>query len=201
MRREPAIHSATVESAGESTKLEWVADSDFRFFPNIRDAEFGYLLHPVDLAANKVMAAANRREVRDLFDLVTFLDIVPFGAIVWAAVAKSPGYTPEGLIAEIRRNSNYPAAEWRALLTSKPFDPTEIVGRLRAALDEAEAFVLRMPTDKAGLLFLKDGCVIQPDPDHLDDYETHEGSRRGHWLSNVEIAAAMLGRYTQKRDA
>jgi hypothetical protein len=59
------------------------------------------------------MAAAGRREVRDLVDLVTVHEtILPLGAVVWAAVEKSPGYTPEGLIAEVRRNSNYPAAEW-----------------------------------------------------------------------------------------
>jgi hypothetical protein len=45
--------------------------------------------------------------------------------------------------------------------------------RLRAALDDAEAFVTRMPTDKAGLLFLKGIHVVLPDPDRPYDYETH----------------------------
>jgi len=40
------------------TRLEWLVESDFRFFPTIRDETFGYILHPVDLATNKVMAAA-----------------------------------------------------------------------------------------------------------------------------------------------
>jgi hypothetical protein len=47
-------------------KLEWVADSDFRFFPTIRDETFGYIPHPVDLATNKVAAAYGRREPRDI---------------------------------------------------------------------------------------------------------------------------------------
>jgi hypothetical protein len=34
-----------------------VADSDYRFFPTMADETFGYVLHPVDLAINKVMAA------------------------------------------------------------------------------------------------------------------------------------------------
>ena len=64
---------------------------------------FGYVLHPVDLATNKVMAAGSRRELRDIVDVVTVHEtILPVGAVVWAAVEKSPGYTPEGLIAEIR---------------------------------------------------------------------------------------------------
>jgi len=196
VRREPAIHTVLVERGDESTRLEWVADSDFRFFPTIPDETFGYILHPVDLAANKVMAAADRREVRDLIDLVTVHEtILSLAAVIWAAVEKSPGFTPEGLIAEIRRNAHYPAAEWRAVVTSEPLDPNAIMVRLRAALDEAEAFVARMPTDKAGLLFLKEDHVVQPDPDRLDDYQTHAGQKRGHWPTNADITAAMFERY------
>jgi hypothetical protein len=69
---------------------------------------------------------------------------------------------------------------------------------LRDALDEAERFVARMPTDKAGLLFMKEGQVVQPDPDRLDDYETHSGSRGGHWPIDPEIQRAMLERYTRR---
>src|SRR5580704_9166565 len=110
-----------------STRLEWVVDSDFRFFPTIRDETFGYMLHPVDLAMNKVMAAAGRREVRDLVDLVTVHEtILSLGAVVWAAVEKAPGFTPEGLIAEIRRNASYPPSEWRSLISTEPLDPQAI---------------------------------------------------------------------------
>jgi hypothetical protein len=200
IRREPAIHTASIERGGESTRLEWLADSDFRFFPTVPDETFGYILHPVDLAANKVMAAADRREVRDLVDIVTVHETVfPLGAAVWAAVEKSPGFTPEGLIAEIRRNSHYPAAEWRAIASDQPIDPPTILGKLRAALAEAEAFVSQMPTDKVGLLFLKGVLVVQPDPERLSDYTTHAGSRRGHWPSNPDISAAMFERYNRPK--
>lgn len=96
IRREPAIQTVSAEHDGESTRLEWLADSDFRFFPTIPDAMFGYILHPVDLAANKIIAAADRREVRDVIDAVRVHEtILPLGAVVWAAVEKSPGFTPE----------------------------------------------------------------------------------------------------------
>ena len=36
---------------------------------------------------NKVMAAAGRREVRDIVDLMTVNDILPLGAVIWAAVS------------------------------------------------------------------------------------------------------------------
>ena len=195
LRQLPGIHSAEIAREDASTRLEWVADSDFRFFPTVPDEMFGYVLHPVDLAMNKAMAAAGRRAVRDLVDLVTVHEVIlPVGAVVWAAVEKSPGFTPEGLIAEIRRNSHYPAAEWKALETTVPLDPSAVTQQLRAILDEAEAFVAQMPTEKAGLLFLQNGAVVQPEPDRLDNYQTHAGRRRGQWPTSPEISAAMFER-------
>jgi hypothetical protein len=198
LRQLPLIYTAEVIGQNAGTRLEWVVDSDFRFFPTMRDETFGYILHPADLAMNKVMAAAGRREVRDLVDLVTIhRTILPLGAVIWAAVEKSPGFTPEGLIAEIRRNAHYPAAEWRALVSTEPLDPRVITTELRAALDDAEAFVTRMPTDKFGLLFFEAGKLTQPDPDRLETYQTHAGQRRGQWPASAEITAAMFERYTQ----
>jgi hypothetical protein len=198
LRQLPAIYSAKVTRGGESTRLEWVADSDFRFFPTMRDRTFGYVLHPVDLALNKVMAAAGRREVRDLVDLLTIHErILSLGGAIWAAVEKSPGFTPEGLIAEIRRNANYPIAEWRSLLTETPLDPDHVMMQLRTGLNEAETFVMQMPNGKKGLLFLENGEVVQPDPARLDTYQTHAGERRGHWPSSPEISAAMFERMAE----
>jgi hypothetical protein len=58
----------------------------------MEDELFGYVLHPVDLATNKVMAAAGRKKPGDLFDLVTIHEqVLPLGAVIWAAVEKAPG--------------------------------------------------------------------------------------------------------------
>lgn len=145
------------------------------------------------------MAAAGRREPRDVVDLVTIHDqILPLGAVVWAAVGKSLGFTPEGLINEIRRLARYTEADFRRVASEPPVDPAVTMTLFRKALDEAEAFVLRMPTEKIGLLFLKDGQVVQPDPDHLDAYTTHGGQRRGHWPTSMEISAAMFEQYKKQ---
>jgi protein involved in temperature-dependent protein secretion len=66
LRQLPMLYTAAVTKDVEGTRLEWVVDSDYRFFPVVRDDAFGYVLHPVDLAMNKLMAAAGRRELRDL---------------------------------------------------------------------------------------------------------------------------------------
>ncbi len=197
-RREPAIYALLVSRAGATTKLEWTVDSDFRFFPTIRDDLFGYLLHPIDLATNKVAAAYGRREPRDVVDLLTIHErIVPLGAVVWASAGKALGFTPEGIIDEIRRMARYTEADFRRVASDPPVDPASTMKRFREALAGAEAFVARMPTEKAGLLFLKEGRVVQPDPGRLDEYGTHAGRRRGQWPASSEIGAAMLERYDQ----
>lgn len=201
LRQLPLIYTAEIKKNDEVTRLEWVVDSDFRFFPTIKDETFGYVLHPADLATNKVMAAGGRREVRDIVDLKTIHQhILPLGAVIWAAVEKSPGFTPEALIAEIRRNLFHPPAEWHALISSEPIDPEILLVDVRAALDEAETFAAKMPTEKAGLLFLDGTEVAQPDPTQLDRYRTHAGQRRGAWPSSPEITAAMFERALQDKN-
>jgi hypothetical protein len=193
LRQQPATYAASIKLGNEETKLEWIADSDYRFFPAVKDDQFGYVLHVVDLAINKVMAAASRREPRDIVDLLTLDEtVLPLGALVWAAVNIAPGYTPEGLIAEIRRNARYPADELRQLAAEPPIDPDGVFQRLRAALDLADQFVAAMPSEKAGLLFLDAGRPVQPDPHRLDNFVTHAPRRRGHWPSSPDISAAML---------
>jgi hypothetical protein len=196
LRREPGIYGASVGRNTENMRLEWLRDSDFRFFPAVRDGTFGYVLHVADLATNKALASAGRREPRDVLDLLTIDDRhVPLGAVIWAAVAKDPGFSPENLIGEIRRNARYRADDYADLALVEPVDAGAVARRLRAALDEADAFVHAMPAGKEGLLFLKDGRVVQPDPAHLDAYVEHPGTRRGHWPSSSEITSAMLDRY------
>ncbi len=199
LRRDPAIFTVLVERAGETTKLQWVADSDFRFFPAVPDETFGYILHPIDLATNKVAAAYGRREPRDVADLLTIHDrILPLGAVVWASAGKALGFTPEGIVNEIRRMSRYTDADFRRIASDPPLDPAATMTRLREILSEAEAFITRMPTDKIGLLFLKGGQAVQPDPDRLPEYHTHPGRNRGHWPTSFEITAAMFEPYHKK---
>ncbi len=195
LRREPALHAAQIARGTDTTKLEWVVDSDYRYFPTVSDPEFGYVLHVVDLAVNKLMAAASRREPRDVVDLVRLHQHhLPLGAIVWAAVAVAPGFTPEGLLAEIRRNARYVAEDFRFLRSDTAIDGEIVMRALRSALDEAEAFVSRMPTEAVGTIYLKDGKPVMPDPAALRSYVAHKPRQRGHWPTASDITSAMLDR-------
>ena len=196
LRRLPTIIGAEISKNGETTKLEWVADSDFRYFPAVPDTQFGFVLSIVDLAVNKLMAAVGRREPRDVVDLLTLHETrFPLGAIVWAAVEVAPGFTPEGLLAELRRNTRYCAADFRQLAVAEPLDIDVVANRIRGMLGAAEAFVAQMPSEKAGRLFLKDGQPVEPDPANLAAYVEHAPERRGHWPTSPEIERAMLERY------
>ena len=140
------------------------------------------MLHMADLAVNKLMAAVGRREPRDVIDLLTIHEQhLPLGAIAWAAVEISPGFTPEGLIGELKRNARYPALDYQALEMLTPIDAGDVVRRLKDATNGAEHFIAAMPSTKIGRLFLRDGVPVQPDPARLADYQEHLPQRGGHW--------------------
>jgi hypothetical protein len=195
-RRFPTICSAVVREGEDGTLLEWVVDSAYRFFPALQDELFGYVLHPADIATNKALAAAGRREPRDIVDLLYIHEgYLPLGAVVWAASAKDPGLSPEGIIAEIRRYGRYQQADYDRVMSEAPIDAAVTAQALRAALDAADEFVRAMPAGKEGLLFLRDGQPVQPAPAALEGYVEHGGQLRGHWPSSGEIGRAMMERY------
>jgi hypothetical protein len=207
-RRFPTIYTAVIRSGDDGTLLEWLVDSAYRFFPALQDELFGYVLHPADIATNKALAAAGRREPRDIVDLLGIHErYLPLGAAMWAASAKDPGLSPEGIIAEIRRNGRYQQADYDRLLNETPIDAAATARALRAALDEADTFVRAMPSGTEGMLFLDAGgrpvqpdptkLAAQPDPTKLEGYTTHGGQQRGHWPSSPEISRAMFERYHQ----
>ncbi len=193
LRREPGIHAAVMNRGDESMKLEWVRDSDFRFFPTFEDELFGYRLHVADLATNKALAAAGRSEPRDVLDLLYIHEKhLPLGAVIWAAVAKDPGYSPESLITEIRRNARYRQDDYADLDLTEPVDAALISQKFRRFLEEAETFIRAMPHGKEGLFYLENTLPVQPDPLNLAAYQEHAGLRRGHWPSSSEISSAMV---------
>jgi hypothetical protein len=190
---------AEVEGMEDKMRLEWVHDSAFRFFPTQRDELFGYVLHPVDLATNKASAAADRREPRDVVDLVTIHEsILPLGAVICAAVGRFPGQSPEEMLSDITRHSRFTAEEFRVLATERPIDVPDLHRRIRSMIQHAEEFVGRIPSDAVGFVFLEGGKAVQPELEALGRYQRHAGAPGGVWPSSSEISSAMLERYEGK---
>ena len=171
-----------------------MVDSDFRFFPAQPDELFGYVLHPIDLATNKASAAADRREPRDVVDLVTIHDsILPLGAVVCAAVGRFPRLSPEEMLAEIVRHSRFTAEEFRVLAMEGPPDVSAL--HKRGMIDDSERFISQIPSDDVGVVFLDGDKPVQPNIECLAKYHRRFGARGGVWPSSSDITSAMLDRY------
>ncbi len=195
-RRQSGKREAQLQGLGETMRLEWIHDSAFRFFPPQPDELFGYVLHPVDLATNKASAAADRREPRDVVDLVTIHEtILPLGAVICAAVGRFPGQSPEEMLSDITRHSRFTAEEFAVLATAEPLDFSQLHRRIRGMIDDAESFIRMIPSDAVGLVFLARGKPVQPDLESLATYQRHAASSGGIWPSSPEISHAMLERY------
>jgi hypothetical protein len=146
---------AEVSRDGSSTLIQWMSETRTRFFPLVRDADWGSRLHPADLAVNKVLAASSRTKARDYVDLVVIDEnYCPLGAIVMAASGKPPHYSPVRMIDEIRRRGlSVASEEFESVKTlQKGYSAAVIREKLVAGLDRAEAYVRQSPAETVGLL-------------------------------------------------
>ena len=189
--RTPMLQRATIERGGEALRLDWCYDSAFRFFPIQPDAEFGYALHPADVAVNKRLAMAGRTEVRDCIDLLhlhrTYLTV---GALCWGASGKDPGLTPWLMLDLAKRNAKYPQEALRDEILARPVDLVELKQQLLDAADSALALFERLPAEEIGCLYLDPaGKPVTPNPD-VPEFRTltrHFGSVRGAWPTLTDL--------------
>lgn len=151
---QPGYIRAVVRKSDQATKLEWAQDSSWRFMPVIRSEDFGFQLHPIDLATNKVLALAGRDEVRDLVDtLFLHQNVLELGPLVWAAVGKDPGFSPLSLLELLRRRGKIRPEDLARLHLSAPMDVRQMKEEWMAALQSAETFVASRPPDEIGCLY------------------------------------------------
>lgn len=151
---QPGYIRAVVRKDEQATKLEWAQDSSWRFMPVVRSEAFGYQLHPIDLATNKVLALAGRDEPRDLVDtLFLHRNVLELGPLVWAAVGKDPGFSPLSLLEMLRRRGKIRPEELARLHLSAPMDARQVKEEWVAALQSAESFVATRPPDEVGCLY------------------------------------------------
>lgn len=157
-RERPGFVEAVVSGASDSVLMQWTRDSAFRFFPLVEHEEFGLVLHPFDLATNKVLALVGRLEVRDWVDTIACdAAIQPLGYLAWAACGKDPGFSPASILEHAGRTSRYTAVELRDLSFEGPSpDAAALSSRWHAMLGEARGIVNMLPPPSAG------ECVLRP---------------------------------------
>ena len=164
---QPGFIRAIVRRGDAATRVDWAHESAWRFMPLVQDSLGGFLLHPVDLAINKVLALAGRDEPRDFVDMLyAHTHTLPLGALVWAAVGKDPGFTPLSLLELLKRRGRYRPADFDRLHLAEPFDLTRSKQMWLEALTDADALVRQRPPDEIGCLYYAEGVqrFATPDP-------------------------------------
>jgi hypothetical protein len=179
---QPGYIRAIVRRGGAGTKIEWAQDSTWRFMPVMRSDEFGYQLHPIDLATNKVLALAGRDEPRDLLDTVYLHEnLLPLGALVWAAVGKDPGYAPLSLLEMLRRRGRIRPEDLARLDLAAPVDLHALKTAWTSAMQAAEDFVRHRPPEESGCLYYSTSkrTFMSPGPADAGDVVPHFGRPGG----------------------
>ena len=171
---------AIVQRDEHTTKVEWAHDSSWRFMPTVRHDRFGFVLHPVDLAVNKVLALAGRDEPRDLLDtLDQHRRILCLGALCWAACGKDPGFTPLSILDLLRRRGQIQANDLARLNLAAHVDLQQLKGDWLEALDSVEPFAASRPAEELGCLYYSRSRQAFVDPRQERDAVPHFGRPGG----------------------
>lgn len=190
IREAPAYVEALVSKGMDRVIVQWLQESAFRFFPLVEDEDFGLVLHPFDLATNKVLALAGRLEPRDWIDVLTTHEkLQPLAYLVWAACGKDPGFSPASLLTEAGRSGRYSQAELNELAFDGPVPDARVLGaQWHRMLSEARIIVEALPSHEVGKAVLdRQGAPYRQGPEALsvDLQENvvvfHEGRIGGIW--------------------
>ena len=180
--RQPSFQRATVTKNDETTQIEWLYDSAFRFFPVQEDSITGYRLHPFDAATNKLLAMVNRSEPRDLLDIL-YLNNQQYslGTLAWAAAGKDEGLTPKLILEMADRHAIFREEEYSALETTTSIDITDLRMQWIKAINQAGSLISQLPAKDLGCAWLdKHGNPRNANPGN-EELRPHRGSLGGAW--------------------
>jgi hypothetical protein len=182
---QPSFRRAVVRHAQRSSKIEWVFDSAFRFFPVVPDPELGYSLHFWDVATNKLLALAGRREARDYIDTIFLHEHhLHLGALAWAAAGKDAGMTPELVLDLANRNSKFREEDLADIRSTQTVHLEDCKKKWLLAVEQAELLIDRLPPLEMGCFYLEaTGTPVCPDPDSAEfgKLTRHFGCVKGAW--------------------
>ncbi len=189
-RLQPGFRRAVVRRGDLQTKIEWVQDAAFRFFPVEPDLELGWRLNFWDVATNKVLAMAGRQKLRDYLDCLYLHERhLHLGALAWAASGKDPGLTPEFILDWALRGNRFYPEDLAEVRLGRPIDLVATKQAWFAAVGEARDLVARWPAGDLGCLYLDaSGRPVCPDVDSpgFAKLVRHHGTLKGTWPRVVE---------------
>lgn len=155
--REGIVEAVVARGTAGRTKIQWVQASAYNFFRPVPDPDFGWRAHYADLSVNKALAAADRRQVRDLVDLY-FIDrhVLPLWHVLWAAPGKDETWSPNSILERISGNRGTTQEELDASVLSvdETITASEIGVALLEAIDLARDVFPSLPSGSPGCLFV-----------------------------------------------
>ena len=188
-RERDFIVEVTVSRGDESTDIQWVQDSAYRFFPLVEDALLGVTMHPFDLATNKLLALAGRRVPRDWVDTISCAEsLQPLGLLAWAANGKDLGLSPRYIL-EMCARTRYVQEEIDiAVRSNEPIDVAKLSREWHAMIDAARTTISLLPLEEVGKAVLtKDGALFNGSDEQLSaamkagEVVFHKGRICGAW--------------------
>ncbi len=180
LRERPGIVQARVSAGSDVVLVEWVRDSAYRFFPLVEHADLGLVLHPFDLATNKLLAMVGRVEPRDWIDVIECdARLQPLGYLAWAACGKDPGFSPKSILEEAVRGAHYTAPEIATLdFDHEPPDLAALSRRWHAIVKTAHQVIDALPASEVGRCVLTDrGELCRDTPEDLSNALGHGAIR------------------------
>jgi hypothetical protein len=152
---------------------------------NRNPEDFGYCLHPADIAVNKILALAGRTEIRDFLDTLQLDDAyLSLGALIWAACGKDPGLSPSMIMDQANRHSRYQESELQTENLVRQVDLKVLKQKWITARDRAVELCSRLPKNELGCLYLdRNNTPVTPNPDSPEFSELirHRGTIGGSW--------------------
>ncbi|MBQ6248380.1 MAG: nucleotidyl transferase AbiEii/AbiGii toxin family protein [Kiritimatiellae bacterium] len=188
------FREAVVLQGENFTTIQWAYDSAYRFFPLVEDPLLGLVLHPFDLATNKVLALIGRREPRDFVDVLNSHDVMqPLPYLAWAACGKDPGFNPAFLI-DFAARTRYNQVELdQEVDTLGHLDAAALMRKWHEMIWAARETITILPPEEAGKCVANaDGTLFRGSDDELraaldaDRIVFHEGCIHGAWPRVVE---------------
>ena len=181
---------AVVARNGRTTKVEWMRESAFRFFPVEPDLELGWRLNFWDAATNKLLAFGARMKLRDYIDVMYLHEHhLHVGALAWAAAGKDPGMNAEWIIDWGGRQARLNGQDVSQLHLSQPVDLQDLRVRWHHGAEEAMELIGKLPVTERGCFYLNDaGKPVCPDPSApgFARLTRHYGCVKGAWPRIVE---------------
>ena len=185
---------AEVAKDGRRMEIQWGTDGAYRFFPLQRDPVVGFILHPIDLAANKLAALVGCTEPRDWIDVITATkELQPLPYLLSAACGKDPGFSPTSMLEYVARR-HYNQVEIDAKISpAGVYNAAELCRYWHEMVDRTRDDLVEFPRSEAGKAVLdQNGHPFRGDASALKEALAagevvfHEGTIGGAWPTIID---------------